>query len=243
MKRTPARTAPDRAPAARRRAPVLLLLCGPAAAIACLSACDVTVVGQHSRTVSYAVSAPVRALVVHDDTGSIHVTRGASGLRVTERQGYRGKTAPHTTHAVAAGTLTLAHTCRDCSVSYDVQLPAGTSVDLRTDTGSVVLDGLSGPVDAATDTGSVTATGLTGGRARLTTGTGSVNAAFGRPPATLDATADTGSVTLTLPSAPAYAVTAGSGTGHVSVGVRRDDSARYRVTAHTDTGDVAIRRG
>ncbi|GAA2130011.1 hypothetical protein GCM10009760_01960 [Kitasatospora kazusensis] len=206
-----------------------------------MSGCFLDDRDQH-QDVSYGVTGPVHTLVLQGDTGDIRVVGGGTAVNVTEHQQYRAK-APAATHLTSAdGTLTLTYSCpdHDCSVGYDVRVPAGTVVRVAADTGSVRLSGLVAEVEVKTQTGTVDASGLGSGKVRLTTGTGSVTAAFAGDPTTVSVTTQTGSILLRVPKDGTYAVNASAQTGSVDIGVRQEPGAARSITATAQTGSVTV---
>ncbi|WP_371497597.1 DUF4097 domain-containing protein [Kitasatospora sp. NBC_00374] len=196
---------------------------------------------EERRDVEYPVEGQVRLLVIEGSTGDIKVTGGGDAVRVTEQQMYT-KRAPETMHALADGTLTLRYRCPDgkCGVGYEVQVPAGTEVRVRSSTGGVRLAGLTAGVDAESGTGSISAERLGSATARLVTETGDVGATFTTSPSNVQARTDTGSVSVHVPRGEEYAVTAATDTGSVSVSLPRRDSASRSIAAKTGTGDVTL---
>lgn len=197
---------------------------------------------QCERTGNYTVAAPLRALTVNDQVGTVTVTgSNRSSVRVTEHQFYRGL-PPETRRSTSGGTLTLGYSCRsdDCGVSYDIQVPRSLRVQVSTGTGAIWLRSLAGPASATAGVGSVHGLGLAGRLADLRTDVGSISAAFAVAPARLVARADTGSVRLSVPGGTSYAVTATASLGKVSLGVPRSASSAHVISASTDIGSVTI---
>ncbi|MQS12728.1 DUF4097 domain-containing protein [Streptomyces kaniharaensis] len=191
------------------------------------------------RTVSYGVTDTVRELVIEGHTGGIVVTGGGSAVQVTERQNYKGD-APRTTHEVKDGVLKLTYDCGSCGVGYDVQVPAGTKVRVKEETGGVRLVGLAADVDAAVETGGVEASGLTSQQVKLSARNGGVHADFAAAPTKVEANASTGGVRLKVPTGEAYAVDAHAEVGGVEVGIPSQAGAARTITARAETGGVTV---
>jgi len=194
------------------------------------------------RTRDYAVAAPLRALTVNDQVGSVTITgSNRSSVHVTEHQTYRGL-PPQTRRSVSGGTLTLGYSCRssDCGVSYVIQIPQSLRVQVSTGTGAIWLRSLLGRINATADVGSVHGQGLLSGMADLRTDVGSISADFRAAPARVVARADTGSVSLSLPGQTSYAVTATASLGVVNLNVPRSTSAAHVIKASADVGSVTI---
>ncbi|MFB7613757.1 hypothetical protein [Kitasatospora sp. NPDC056181] len=197
---------------------------------------------EQRRDVAYDVSGPVRELVVVAHTGGVTVRGGGSAVKVAEHQSYHAE-APRSSHELKDGTLTLTYDCEDCGIGYEVDVPAGTKVRVKAETGGVTLAGLAGEVEATVETGGVEASGLTSPTALLRTGTGGIEASFAGAPARVEARAGTGGVRVTVPAGEAYAVDASAGAGGVDVSVPRQPGAQHAILARTDAGGVTVAHG
>ncbi|MEU6232704.1 hypothetical protein [Kitasatospora sp. NPDC047058] len=195
------------------------------------------------RDVSYAVTEPVRVLVVQGHTGGVTVRGGGgTGAKVTEHQSFRDG-APRSSHELKDGTLTLTYDCDDCGVGYEIDVPAGTKVRVTAETGGVRLTGLAGEVEATVSTGGVEASGLTSPTALLRSETGGIEASFATAPGRVEARTGTGGVRLRVPAGDAYAVDASTGTGGVDVAVPRQPGAPRSILARAETGGVTVGNG
>ncbi|WP_035800800.1 DUF4097 family beta strand repeat-containing protein [Kitasatospora mediocidica] len=192
-----------------------------------------------NQDVRYGVADQVRTLVIEGHTGDVRVTGGGTTVQVTEHQNYRDK-PPSTTHEVTGGTLTLTYSCSDCGVGYDVQVPAGTVVRVKEDTGTVRLTGLTAEVRADTRTGDLDASQLGSASVELSSQTGNVTAAFTVGPQHVQAVTQTGDVKISLPQGPGYAVRADTHTGDVKVSVPQQSDAARTITATAQTGNVTV---
>ncbi|NAZ86973.1 DUF4097 family beta strand repeat-containing protein [Kineococcus indalonis] len=208
----------------------------------------------------------VGAVSAAGGTGEVTVTAlpGQRELRVRTLV-HDGWTRARTSAEVVGGELRLRSECEGggwlspCETSWEVTVPEGLALDLRTGTGDQLLTGTFGAVTARAGTGDVrwdgtgtsldaqTGTGelhLDGDVARVSarTGTGDVEARFTRPPEAVDVTAGTGDVTLALPEVVGgYDATTSSGTGEQRVDppLLERDSPR-RVQVRTSTGDAQV---
>jgi hypothetical protein len=197
---------------------------------------------QCERTRDYTVTAPLHALTVKDQVGSVTVMgSNRNSVHVTEHQIYRGL-PPETRRSVSSGTLALGYSCRssDCGVSYVIQIPRSLRVQVSTGTGAIWLRSLLGRINATADVGSVHGQGLLSRMADLRTDVGSISAEFKVAPALLVARADTGSVSLSVPGQTSYAVTATTSLGAVHLNVPRSSSAAHVIKASADVGTVTI---
>lgn len=214
----------------------------------------VSVVGRGFRqsraeTATFAV-AP-RAVVVDTGTGRLSVEAAPAGAPLTVRRtDHWSFGAPATQQSLTDGTLTLTGGCAGgldgldlagCRIDYHLTVPDGVALELTTETGSVDVLGVDGRLSASTDTGAVRLTGLRSSTVRARSGTGSVFAAFARPPDNVRATSEMGSVEVVLPDdRTAYAVSANTSTGSTSVTVPTDPRSRRTVDAEADTGSVIV---
>ncbi|MGK4581341.1 DUF4097 family beta strand repeat-containing protein [Kitasatospora sp. HPMI-4] len=220
---------------------VLTRIAVTAAVVGGMSGCFSFLDDDQTKDVSYEVPGTVRTLVIEGATGDIRVVGGGTGVQVTEHQKYHS-TAPAAVHSTAGGTLTLDYKCPDgdCSVGYEVNVPAGTVVRVSDGTGDVHLSGLTAEVKAETGTGNVEAKRMSATSVDLSSSTGDVSADFVAQPETVKATTSTGSVTVKVPSGDPYTVTAGADTGNVRQTVSQQPGARRTITAHSNTGDVTV---
>jgi Putative adhesin len=172
--------------------------------------------------------AGIRSLEVDSGSGDVHLTGAPAGspvvvvAHVTESFGALHRRALEP----GPGILRLAYSCPrasvDCSVSYDVTVPAGVMV--RANTGD----------------GDVDATGLDSPQISLQSGNGGVNATLSQPAASLSASSGNGDLTLVVPDV-SYAVHASSGNGTVSDGsLSIDPHSPRRIDASSGNGDVTI---
>lgn len=147
----------------------------------------------------------------------------------------------------------------ECSVDYQVAVPAGLDVRLRSDVGDVRASNIEGGVEATTSTGDIEVRGVDGAlRLRSSTGdvsaegvrsddvnasssTGDVTLLFLDAPDTVSAVTDTGDVRVLLPSGP-YRTTTDSDAGDITVDIETSPTAQRTVEAHTNTGDVELLR-
>jgi hypothetical protein len=189
---------------------------------------------------SYAINGPIRALDLVSQSGAVEIRAVDGSPHVTETVRYRGS-LPVTGHNLENGTLALRNDeCTDCSVSYLVEVPAGTTVHVHTDAGAIRLTGLSGDLTLETDAGDVEGTGLGSGHTTVTSHAGKISLGYQAPPSTVDAKTDAGSVEVHVPVTGPYAVDAGTRAGNTTVGVPTDPNAIRKISAHTDAGSVTV---
>lgn len=193
-------------------------------------------------------------LVLNNDTGSMHV-RGLSGsnqiaIQTTRHSGPWGNVNDITvsyTQNSAANTLTVNVSRTNpggwfngMGVDFDITVPSTAALQLKTNTGSIDVNGVSGELVLTSNTGSVSASnGAASGHTQLKTNTGSVtfNGSIGTT-GTYQFETNTGSINVTLPAESAFHVTAATDTGTITtnfVGV----TVQHRQVVGADAqGDV-----
>ena len=192
----------------------------------------------------------VTSLEVDSGSGDVHLSAAPEGsalvvvAHVTE-----DLTSPHREALRRpGGVLRLTDGCgsilnTQCSVSYDIAVPAGTRVDAGSGAGDVTANGLTtdASVDLHSGAGDVTAVALSAPVIKLSSGAGDVAGQLTRVANSIDASSGAGDVTLTVPNA-SYAVSAGSGAGTVSdSSLRVDPASPFRISAHSGAGNVTIK--
>ncbi|MBO2456512.1 DUF4097 family beta strand repeat-containing protein [Actinomadura violacea] len=204
---------------------------------AALTGCGVSI-GRHTEERSYTAPGGVTALKVAPGDGSVQITASDSpGIKVTEHLRWANdRNKPKPRHGVSGRTLSLSAKCghsvigsNPCRISYRIQVPRATAVDVRGGAGSIRVSGLAGTVRLHGDTGEVSATDLRTSSATLSAGPGNVRLS-GRAD-TADLRVDTGTITAT--GLASGRLTARSGSGDVRLGGRITSTE-----VHSDTGSV-----
>jgi hypothetical protein len=206
-----------------------------------------------------------RQLTVDVGSGDLTVGRAdGDHVEVTRTVRTRGSGDPQYSETSTAGGVVLSADCSGgffggCSVVYDVRVPDGFALDLRTgsgrveaadvDVGSATLRassgdlhvaGLRGPVDLETSSGEISGERLDARTVRASTSSGDVTLDFATAPSTLDVDVSSGEVGIALPADAAYRVQVDTGSGEQTVTVPVDDAAISTVTVETGSGDVAV---
>lgn len=204
------------------------------------------------------VSKKITAVRLDNTSGGLTVHGGKSGGTVSVHRSvtYRGDRPGHATHRVEDGVLVLGGCGEQCTVNYTVEVPAGLPVSgetsdgslelskvgavrVTTGSGSIDLDGVTGPVDATTIDGAITGRGLSGRQIAAETSNGEIELT----PATaqsIRAKTSNGSITVTVPKAR-YRVSAETSNGDKRLGVIQDPAGRYRLDLSTSNGDVTAK--
>jgi len=199
------------------------------------------------------------------DSGDISISAGGSGQVVVERLLRWRKTKPQVGAEWDGDTLHLSGRCpdqKDCTVSYQVRVPAGVSVrahtidgnisvadvtgelDLRNESGDVTVRNSAGPVRIMGDAGNVTGTGLRSGSVDLQTKDGDVALAFAAVPTSVRVVLTDGSVKIAVPRTgtgiDGYHVQASTAAGQRNVHVDEDSAGKRSIYAQLVAGDVTV---
>jgi DUF4097 and DUF4098 domain-containing protein YvlB len=217
-----------------------------ALALSCGLAFAQAATGTFERTVT--VAEPV-ALDVTTGSGSITITRGA-GEQVVVHGSIRVHTGSNRSAAeaealarrletdppieVTGSTVRVGHLDeedrRNVSISFEIAVPAATSVVSRTGSGDQNVSDISGSVDARTGSGEITLTDIAGA-VEVSTGSGDITAEG--IAGVFDGSTGSGSISVAQTASGAVAVATGSGSVTLS-GVQ--SSARAR----TGSGRIEI---
>ncbi len=184
-----------------------------------------------SETQHFSVSANP-TLVLTNDTGSIQVRAGGTGLDVsiqaTKHSGSGGNLNDiHINYAQNTGSNTVtvnverlnnASFFGSGSVDFAITVPSTATLQLKTNTGSIDVSGVSGQMVLTSNTGSVQASGgALGGTSEFGTNTGSITftGSIGSS-GTYRFQTNTGSVNVTLPGASVFHLDASTDTGSIN---------------------------
>lgn len=223
----------------------------------------ISLLGRSVTTEETAYEQPISVLEVHA-AGSIRV-RAADVEQVTVRERVeRSVVAPDRSAVVEGDRLVLRSSCSAattfCSVSYDVELPAGTALELRSNVGGIRVEGIDGPVAARSTAGGVTVTGGSGDlllhssaggvrvegsradRVGASSTAGAVRVELLVAPEAVEARSTAGDVEVVVPrDETAYAVDTSGNDGSEEVQIRTDPSAPRTIRAETSAGGVTVR--
>ncbi|WP_433114810.1 DUF4097 family beta strand repeat-containing protein [Micromonospora sp. CA-246542] len=221
--------APHQSTAVRRRraaAPVALAL---STALILLAGCD----NLSFRRLDYDDTEPVKITTIRVDGGSgdviIRGTGPAGEARIKRVVRYQGG-EPKARYEIKDSELVLNTDCGDrCSVSYEVTVPAGVSVQGDSGSGDVELTKV-GAVKLRLGSGDVRITEVTGS---LDVETGSGNIDLSEADSTVRLRAGSGDVSARR---VAGATDAEAGSGNVTIELETPTSAR----AHASSGDVSV---
>ncbi len=207
-----------------------------------------------TETRHFAVTA-TPTFVLNNDTGTIHIRAASSGSEITiqsTRHSGLGTNPNDITvnyaQNVEMNTVTVnVDRLRNFtffgspSVDFDVTMPTSAALQIKTNTGSIDVTGVSGQMVLTSNTGSIEAhDGTLSGSSGMITNTGSVtfNGAIGLG-GTYSFQTNTGSVSVTLPRVSVFHVDASTDTGSINTnfpGVVVTHSQVVGADAHSDVG-------
>lgn len=223
----------------------------PIAALA-LTACRVNV-DMNSFSDDGTITAAINRIDVNSTAGSVTVEIG-TGPTTVHRDVQYGSTKPGGTTSVSGHTLNLSSCGNGCSVDYRIRVPAGTSVagsvssgsltltsvasvNVRSDSGNITVDNVTGDINADASAGSIDI-GNAGGNVHAATESGDVTVSTATA---RDVDAQTSSGAIRLSVAPgAYRVTASTGSGNADVTVPNSPNGQHTLHARTDSGNIHI---
>jgi len=122
---------------------------------------------------------------------------------------------------------------RNVSISYEIVVPANSSIRSHTGSGSQTVTGIEGPVDAGTGSGSINLTDVRG-RVNADTGSGSITATGLR--GEFRAQTGSGSIRVDGEQTGRWEMHTGSG----GIDIRLPRSASFDLNAHTGSGGVTV---
>lgn len=199
-------------------------------AVAGLAGCGAAIgLGGKQFTDDRVESAGVTAVRLAGGDGAITLRRGTgSGIQIHRTVWYRHDRPQHRADRVEGSTLVLDTTCgRDCTFGYSVTLPAQYSVSGQLATGPVDVSGVS-TVDVKTNDGSIKVRDASG-NVNVTTGTGPIDV---RNAPSVDARTNDGGISVHNVTG---AVVAKTGTGPIDI-----TTANGNVEATTTDGSIKL---
>jgi DUF4097 and DUF4098 domain-containing protein YvlB len=181
----------------------------------------------------------------------VDVNSGSVTVRASDRDDIRVRTVrtyawfrPRTDARIGGDELHLTGTCRllgQCSVSYEVDLPRGTELDLETSAGRIRISGATGAITAKTSAGDIEGDGLAARRVEAQTSAGDIDLTLGEAPERLELRTSAGDIDVVAPD-ETYDVDADTSAGEVDTELRTDPDAPRVIEARTSAGDISLRR-
>lgn len=211
------------------------------------------------QTSTRTVAAPGQTLVLLTHDADVKITSGTGrNIRIERRARWVGQ-KPSDSMRVSPGSserIELRDGCPGgvgsatavfafdsaCSVSYEVQVPAGQKLVVTVEAGDIELRDLSGDVTAYGASGDIDASGMHTTKLHMASQSGDVTGSFATAPALLSAGASSGDVSLRVP-AGGYRLRVTTNSGDRSIdGISADPASKHRIVAATSSGDVSIGR-
>ncbi|MFE0020620.1 DUF4097 family beta strand repeat-containing protein [Amycolatopsis sp. NPDC059021] len=196
------------------------------------------------------VTTPITKVRLDNGSGETKIRTGSGPVRIHQEFSYRWS-KPSDSYKVDGDTLVLQGCGKNCSVDYDVIVPAGVPVTGRNDSGGVRISGVAsvdvtvdsgraevtdvaGPVKLAVDSGATELRNI-GQDVTVRSDSGSVTGSGLR--GKVDVKADSGRVELKMAASNDVKVHADSGSIEVDV-----PGGPYRVLGNTDSGhrDIGV---
>lgn len=192
-------------------------------------------------------AAGIERLLVETGNGRITVTAGDTDeIDVTARLRESDEGDADWVVREEGDALVVEGRCDDgwfdeCSVGFEIVVPADLGVDVETDNGRIDLDGLAGPVTAETDNGSIAAGALRSSRVQVDSDNGRIDLRFTDVPDDVTATSDNGSIVVRFPDdGAAHDVSTTTDNGSVTVDVRTDPTSARTIDIETDNGSIEV---
>jgi len=195
------------------------------------------------------VSQAIRSVKLEGDSGSVKIRTGPGPSTVHQAVHYNWRSKPEGPFYRMDGDQLVLGACdTNCTVDFEVVVPAGvpvtgnldsggldiagvSSVDVQSDSGHARVENVSGPVKLRLESGSIDLRDV--GEVQLRSDSGSVTGRDVRGP--VDVTASSGSVDFTLAQANDVKVHADSGSIDLAV-----PGGPYRVQGSSDSGHREI---
>ncbi len=199
----------------------------------------------HERSTEITTHDGVSTLVIHSGDGKVHVRADDVGEVTATSRISEGLRATGVSRTLGGDRLVLRSTCPNiggtwCSVDWDVVVPLGTDVVVRSDDDRADATGEFGAVDLRSEHDSVSFDGV----ARTVVAVsehGNVTVRLAEAPDSVRARSDHGNVSVAVPDIDeGYRVDVSSNQGRTDIGVRTDPNAARTIDARSDHGNVSV---
>lgn len=128
---------------------------------------------------------------------------------------------------------------RRCNGDWDIIVPSGTKVVVRSSFGDIALRDLTGDVVVAGSVGDVDVTGAPASL-DVQTSLGDVTAHLGEPAESVRVQTNIGDITVIVPDTVSYAVQARSELATPTPKVRQDPASPYTIDVSSDIGEIQV---
>lgn len=202
-----------------------------------------------SRTLSYSVGGALSRIDLQLSAGDVAFVGSSSpALQVRHTDSYAFGHSAKERRWMAGGVLHIVSSCPrivlgSCSASYELAVPEGVAVQVRTGSGSVTMDGFNGDARVDTRSGDVDIAAYCGFHLSATSDSGNLHVTTACPTQSLRLQSGSGDVTARVPPGH-YRITAISGARHETMaGVNNDPSAPFTIDVSSAAGAVAVEGG
>jgi hypothetical protein len=199
----------------------------------------------HGRSTQVTTHDGVSAVVIESGVGTVNVRTDDVGVVTVRARISEGLRATGVTRVIEGDQLVLRSTCPNlggtwCSVDWDVVVPIGTDLVVRSEDDRADAAGEFGVVDIRSEHEGVTFDGAADSVVARSEH-GSVSVRLGATPDSVRAVSEHGDVSVTVPDIDdGYRVVVASNHGRTDVGVRSDPNAARSIEARSDHGNVAV---
>jgi hypothetical protein len=193
--------------------------------------------GDETFTEDNAVIGEITTVRLDMPVGDVHISAEDGVSASLHREvTYRGD-RPGSTSRLDGGTLVLGGCDNDCGVRYDLVLPKEPAVTGTVGTGRVKVD-RAASADLRSNTGDVDLQRISGA-VKVVAGTGRVEVGLSKP-ASVRVEANTGAVTVVVPPS-SYRVFAQSAVGSTAINVPQDNASANWLDLSSGTGKVTVK--
>ena len=230
----------------RRFSPWALLVCGSLMVL--IAAAAVLAVwwleSSRTTTVVYTVPGTLLGVELRVQSGDITIV-GGGRVSVSRSDHSVFGHGPRERRLVRSGTLHLVSTCPvlilgSCASNYRIEVPNNVSITVRAEQGAVRLEGYQGSANLKTNAGSISVEGYCGLVLGATSASGNIRVGTSCSPSRLALFSARGSVAVTVP-AGRYRINADSRSGSSRVsGLVSDAGAPWDIEALSNSGNVTV---
>jgi Putative adhesin len=200
-------------------------------------------------TVSSRLPASLLGIELKVQSGDVTIVGGSqSGVSISSNDHSVFGHGPRERRSIRSGILRISSSCPrlvigSCTASYHIDVPNDVPISIRTEQGSIRLDGYHGSADIATDSGAINVEGYCGFVLGAASASGDVSVSSACSPERLTLRSDTGDVSTTVPPGD-YRIQAASNAGGATVnGLVDDEGAPWAIEALSNTGRVRVSAG
>lgn len=198
---------------------------------------------------SYAVTRSLSEVDLQLASGDADVVASSSpAVQVRRTENYAFGRSARERRWMANGVLHIVSRCPhillgSCSASYELAVPQGVTVHVRTGSGAIRMNGVSGDASLVTRSGNVDVEAYCGFHLSALSVSGDVSVATACPPQSLKLQTSSGDAQALVPPGR-YRIVAVSGARRERVtGVRDDPTSVFTITVESGSGSVAVEGG